>query len=275
MMFVPRPASGTTLPHTAFSTGGTWNASSLIRDKLYHQTGNGALTYISDQSHIYIMKQQEPLSGRQLGRPIDREARLARAGQMRDAARRCFARKGFHAASTAEISAEAGVSVANLFQYFPTKDDLVMALIEDHLQADLGVIQMLAGADNLAEGLKAAGAWIANADVRDEQHPIRLDILAETFRRKDVAQVACRAENEMISALAVAIEDAKGRGEVTDNVDARESAALIVAFTDGVLSRIAVSPLSSKDVAAAFVDFIGRALGLAQSTGRAFHPRKR
>ncbi len=184
------------------------------------------------------------------------------------AARRCFARKGFHAASTAEISAEAGVSVANLYQYFSTKDDLMIALIEDDLLEDLKILGMLVNTESVTEALKAAGAWIANADAGGEQHPIRLDILAETFRRPDIADAVRRAESEIVGALATVIEKAKARREIAADVDAHETAALIMAFTDGLLSRIALRPQTFSKMAAAFVDFVGRALGLAPINGR-------
>lgn len=111
------------------------------------------------------------------------------------------------------------MSVANLYRYFSTKDELMMALIEDNLRADLDVIRRL-----------------ASAEVGDEQHPIRLDILAETFRRQDVAEAARRAETEMVGTLASIIEETKTRGDATTRLDAREAAALIIAFTDGLLS---------------------------------------
>ena len=80
---------------------------------------------------------------RALGRPVNSEARAVRRAQILDGARACFLRKGFHAATTAEISAEAGVSVANLYQYFPAKDDLVQALIEDDLAEDLALVRVV------------------------------------------------------------------------------------------------------------------------------------
>ncbi|NHZ64676.1 TetR/AcrR family transcriptional regulator [Massilia genomosp. 1] len=60
-----------------------------------------------------------------LGRPVDADRRAARRRQIINGARGVFAREGFHVASTVEISAEAGVSGANLYQYSATKDDLI------------------------------------------------------------------------------------------------------------------------------------------------------
>jgi len=45
-----------------------------------------------------------------------------------DAALRLFTERGFHGTSTAEISKEAGVATGTLFNYFPTKEDLINSL---------------------------------------------------------------------------------------------------------------------------------------------------
>src|SRR5437870_12652127 len=51
-------------------------------------------------------------------------------------------REGFDAASTNRIADEAGVSVGSLYQYFPSKQAIVSALLERHVHRMLGVIQI-------------------------------------------------------------------------------------------------------------------------------------
>src|SRR5262245_14695170 len=48
-------------------------------------------------------------------------------------------RDGFDAASTNRIAAKAGVSIGSLYQYFPTKEALVAALLERHVDDMLAV----------------------------------------------------------------------------------------------------------------------------------------
>ena len=45
-----------------------------------------------------------------------------------EAALKLFTERGFHGTSTAEISKEAGVATGTLFNYFPTKEDLINSL---------------------------------------------------------------------------------------------------------------------------------------------------
>ena len=52
-----------------------------------------------------------------------------------DATTRILIKDGFDRASTNKIAATAGVSVGSLYQYFPSKDALVAAVVERHAQA--------------------------------------------------------------------------------------------------------------------------------------------
>jgi AcrR family transcriptional regulator len=68
------------------------------------------------------------------GRPVNEQAREERMAQILDGARGCLVQRGFHASSIAEIGAAAGVSVANIYQYFPSKEALIAALIAVDLE---------------------------------------------------------------------------------------------------------------------------------------------
>ncbi|MBH0777256.1 TetR/AcrR family transcriptional regulator [Nocardia bovistercoris] len=51
-----------------------------------------------------------------------------RRRQILDAARLCFARKGFHDTSMQDVFAESGLSAGAVYRYFKSKDDIVAAL---------------------------------------------------------------------------------------------------------------------------------------------------
>ena len=64
--------------------------------------------------------------------------RLSRDERMRDivaAARKVFIERGFDAASTAEIAANAGVAEGTIYKYFESKRDVLLAVIE-HIPFD-------------------------------------------------------------------------------------------------------------------------------------------
>jgi AcrR family transcriptional regulator len=58
-----------------------------------------------------------------------------------EATARILVREGFDKASTNRIAAMAGVSVGSLYQYFPSKEALVAAVIERHQQEIMQVVR--------------------------------------------------------------------------------------------------------------------------------------
>jgi AcrR family transcriptional regulator len=68
------------------------------------------------------MSDKRELSGRE-GR------RASRRAQILDGASRVFARKGFHAATTKEIAEAADVSEGTIYNYFDSKDDLLLQIM--------------------------------------------------------------------------------------------------------------------------------------------------
>ena len=69
-----------------------------------------------------------------------------------EAAARVFTRRGYVAATTNRIAEEAGVSVGSLYEYFPSKESLLAALLEHHLGQGrqlLGAIGAAADSDGL------------------------------------------------------------------------------------------------------------------------------
>src|SRR5216683_3505171 len=67
--------------------------------------------------------------------------RLARRRQLLDAAMEVFVARGYHAAAMDEIAERAGVSKPVLYQHFPGKLDLYLALLDDSVQALTGTIR--------------------------------------------------------------------------------------------------------------------------------------
>jgi TetR/AcrR family hemagglutinin/protease transcriptional regulator len=66
-------------------------------------------------------------------RSTDRRARRRDADRraLLEAAERVFSRAGFAGASMRDIAGEAGISVGSVYQYFSSKDDLYLAVLED------------------------------------------------------------------------------------------------------------------------------------------------
>ncbi len=59
------------------------------------------------------------------------------------AAAQVFARRGYAAGTTNRIAERAGVSIGTLYQYFPNKDAILIALIERHLREGESILAPL------------------------------------------------------------------------------------------------------------------------------------
>jgi AcrR family transcriptional regulator len=67
------------------------------------------------------------------------------------AAAQVFATRGYAATTTNHIATRAGVSIGSLYEYFPSKDALLVALMEAHLAEGESILER-AGADAMARG---------------------------------------------------------------------------------------------------------------------------
>ena len=73
-----------------------------------------------------------------------RSARLprdARRAQLLVAAQEVFVRAGYHAAAMDDIADQAGVSKPVLYQHFPSKLELYLALLEEHAEAMVAAVR--------------------------------------------------------------------------------------------------------------------------------------
>lgn len=58
-----------------------------------------------------------------------------------EAAARVLAACGYAATTTNHVAAEAGVSIGSLYEYYPSKDALVVAILEAHIAEAAGVLE--------------------------------------------------------------------------------------------------------------------------------------
>ncbi len=66
---------------------------------------------------------------------ISEERKLERSQQILDAARRCFAEKGFHRASMSDVIRESGLSAGAVYSYYSSKEQLIAAVARSVFQA--------------------------------------------------------------------------------------------------------------------------------------------
>jgi AcrR family transcriptional regulator len=67
-------------------------------------------------------------------RPVREQLRDVRARYILEVAQELLVEKGYHDASMDAIAARAGIAKGTLYQHFPHKEDLVLALLEQHVE---------------------------------------------------------------------------------------------------------------------------------------------
>jgi AcrR family transcriptional regulator len=99
----------------------------------------------------------------------ERKKRLMRQ-QLSDTATRLFLERGFDAVRVAEIAEACGVSEKTVFNYFPTKEALILDRLEDTVAslrtglADPGIAPVQAALQILDDELDAMTSWLAEQD---------------------------------------------------------------------------------------------------------------
>ena len=167
------------------------------------------------------------------------ETATARRGEILAAAARCFARRGFHQATMQDICREVGLSPGSVYRYFPGKDEIIAAIVEEDRAESVALIEALGGGgDALAALVDAALAALADPLAA----ALTAEITAEATRNPRVAALVRRYDDSLTAALAAALAAGQRRGEIDPALDAGRVARLLLALFDGLALRKGVAP---------------------------------
>ncbi|MEJ3746031.1 TetR/AcrR family transcriptional regulator [Actinomycetes bacterium KLBMP 9797] len=134
------------------------------------------------------------------GRPT-RLPRSARRKQLLEAAQGVFVAQGYHAAAMDDIAERAGVSKPVLYQHFPGKLELYLALLDTHCDA---IVAKVRGAMNATSDNKerVTGAVQAYFDFVDhESEAFRLVFESDLRNEPAVRERVARVETGCIAAI--------------------------------------------------------------------------
>jgi len=151
----------------------------------------------------------------------ERRPRDERVADIMQAARSVFCRKGYEAASTAEIATQAGVVEGSLYRYFPSKRELLIKVVEDFYE------RMFADYDQQLQGVRGTWnrlrflIWKHLSVIHEEPQMCRL-IMHELrpwpeYRQSGVFELNQRYTQRTLAVIAEGI----GRGELRSNLPPR------------------------------------------------------
>lgn len=159
-----------------------------------------------------------------------------------DAAISCFTRTGFHAASMHEICTAAEMSPGALYRYFPSKEAIIIAIVEEERAARASLIAHLQNAPTFVEGLTKMGQCLFSGEMPMVCVDLGPEISAEATRNPVLKAKFDEVETEMDAIIRDSFEAARARGEIDASVDTDVAMLMIGAIGDGLLLRRRLDP---------------------------------
>ncbi|WP_315712472.1 MULTISPECIES: TetR/AcrR family transcriptional regulator [unclassified Bradyrhizobium] len=164
-------------------------------------------------------------------RKVDPVKHEQKRREILQAALSCFVRNGFHGASTTDICAAAKISPGHLYHYFPSKEAMIQALVEQNLSHAASRLQAILASpdviDALVQELESTSIHQPQAQV------LSAEALAEACRNADFAAIVHAHARAMRALLVDFLTKAQGRGEVDPGLDPEATANILFVIVDG------------------------------------------
>lgn len=173
---------------------------------------------------------------RAAARPVP-EATSGKRQRILDAAVRIFAEQGFWNAKVSQIADAAGVADGTIYLYFKSKDDLLISLFEDRMEAVLSTLKSaLESATTATERLKAVVRLHLELV---EANRAMAEVITVELRQsaKFIKEYANPKFAEFLRLIARAIADGQAAGELRADLDP----PLVARALFGALDEIALS----------------------------------
>lgn len=173
------------------------------------------------------------------------EHREQRRQQILDAARRCFARDGFHQTSMTDLLDEAGLSAGAFYRYFRSKDEVIVLIAEQglgHLGAILDRLATSGDAISLGEIVSEIARGMARADRGELSHqlPAAVQGWGEALRN-EALRASVRAGFDAAHArLVKVIATSQAAGGIRADLDPHLGARVALALVPGFILQLTV-----------------------------------
>lgn len=160
-----------------------------------------------------------------------------RRAQILDAALRCFARKGYHAAKVDDIASDSGLSKGAIYWHFDSKEEIFLALLDAYEQAIFAAWDALPTSPAL-EALHAEGR-IALERILETR--VLLDAWSEFIAHPGARERFARIYERSRARVAQVVRDGIERGELC-RCDPLHVAAGLTALVEGLLLQAFADP---------------------------------
>jgi AcrR family transcriptional regulator len=203
--------------------------------------------------------------GREVRKRLDQRTRAARAqgrdarDELLEAALRVFARRGYGQAGVDEIAAEAGYSKGALYWHFSGKEELLMALLEERIDAPTrDRVALLASAPPERDmSVEATRAFAQQLGEQREAMLLEREYWSLAIRDPELRARYAERQTELRSALATALEArARHLGTPDLTMPAEDVARIVMSIIGGLAVDELIDPASVRP------ELLGEALAL-------------
>lgn len=170
------------------------------------------------------------------------EKRAERLTQILDAARACVLADGFHGASLSSIAAQAAMSGGHIYQYFETKEAIMIALCERDFEDFLPHLAQLSGyADRNIDAVVETFSKELMGLLSHDRAALTLEIIAEAGRNPKFLDLVLRVDDRIRDAIRDIVEPLLA-GLTPQEIDERIETLLVM--TRGLAVHTCTRPAS-------------------------------
>lgn len=181
-------------------------------------------------------------------RRTDPERAQNRRNQVLEAAAVCFARSGFHGASMSEISKQAGMSAGHIYNYFDSKDAIIMAIVERESEYVTGLLRDLQTRDDPLQAMIDDARRHIDESLDPQPWHVPLEMYAEASRNPVIAAKLRGHEESSRVQLRALVKDGRERRNLpVDDVMLDGRVDTIIAYFQGLPIRALNRPDMNRD----------------------------
>ena len=167
----------------------------------------------------------------------DQKKYAARRSEILAITAELFAKQGFHQTGIAEICEALDVSPGTLYRYFPSKDALILGLVEADAQEGHLLLDKLTTAKDFCAGLSDILTQAIQTVSNPNYGKLALEIEAEGMRNEAVNKVLREHDEALRNQLACAIDDASRENRIKPELPSNVLADFLMQCVDGALAK--------------------------------------
>jgi AcrR family transcriptional regulator len=171
---------------------------------------------------------------------VSDEYMTLRREEILEAAKVCFAREGFHAASMRDIYHECGLSPGAVYNHFASKEEIVRALGQERLREAQARREALELIEDPIEALRLLSAGTREQLASEADLLLELQLAGEALRSESIAEVSRQAFDATLETVVGLIGRAQRTGHLDRGVDADALGRVLIGVFQGLIMQTAI-----------------------------------